>query len=297
MPLSYSSTVVLQTRLPAMRRLLLWMVLLLTCSRPLHASSWNELPLLFGQGGNRQQITLQTRQLDVERVEIFSPLYGVDQNPTAGHWQVNPTVPSGITVQPKAKQGGFHWIQARQERGSSVIVASTVHYFSEPAPSPRTMLQQPKAELEIIPMPLPREFARYRAGEEWSFLLRFRQQPLTNAIVHFHSEQEIQKRLSSDGNGMVRIRFPEKFSLPESHNGAPSAKPTSGRHDRLPLIRFALLAEHVADGREYQTTFSQSYAPDPYFDKSLASGAGFALLGMLCATPLLRRPKPVPARP
>ncbi|MEO5362114.1 MAG: hypothetical protein H7838_00605 [Magnetococcus sp. DMHC-8] len=275
----------------AMRFLVL---LLMLMARP--AQAWTELPLLLHGGGDRTRALFKTQQMGTPSVEIFSPFFAPHPAPAAGHWQLEADPATGITVIPRPQQGGYHWLQARQEQQNQVTVASTVHYFSDPAPAPRTMLQYAKTELEIIPMPLPREFARYRAGERWPFLLRFHNQPLAHAPLHFHTEQGDPTLLVSDAHGMVHLRLPDSLPAPSPGPADQAAKPGHARHGP-PVARFALVADHLADGKLYRTTFSQGYAPDPYTGKSLATGAGFALLGMLCATPLLRRSKPTSRHP
>ncbi len=55
--------------------------------------------------------------------------------------------------------------------------------------------------------------------------------------------------------------------------------------------KFVLATERLgeADGRRYLTAFNYSYSADPDRERSLAWGAAFGLLGMVAATPLLRR--------
>ena len=70
------------------------------------------------------------------------------------------------------------------------------------------MLARSKAELEIVPTPLPREHNQYRAGEEWNFALRFRGQPLAGATLRLVSDAGTQTRFASDAAGRVSVRFP-----------------------------------------------------------------------------------------
>ncbi|MEO5350263.1 MAG: DUF4198 domain-containing protein [Magnetococcus sp. YQC-3] len=272
---------------------MLLMASLLLCPQTSQAEvnpSWADLPLLLLAGGSRMQPLFKTQQMATPSVTVFTPRYTGPESNTS-HWPLEQATPAGIAVTPRPGEGGFHWIQARQETGNQITVASTVHYFSNPAPAPRAMLQQPKAELEIIPTPLPREFRAYRAGEEWPFLLRFRNRPLANVILLFHREEGAAEALLSDANGMVFITLPAATPLTRPAPEGTTNKPGHARHDRPPLTRFALSLHHVADGKQYRTTFSQGYAPAPLAGKSLATGAGFGFLGMLCAAPLLRRRK------
>jgi hypothetical protein len=53
--------------------------------------------------------------------------------------------------------------------------------------------------------------------------------------------------------------------------------------------KFVLATEKLADGRRYLTAFNYAYGQDGDRNKSLGWGAAFGLVGMLAATPLLRR--------
>ncbi len=50
-----------------------------------------------------------------------------------------------------------------------------------------------------------------------------------------------------------------------------------------------LTTEKASEGRRFLTAFNLTYGQDGDRDKSLGWGAAFGLIGMLAATPLLRR--------
>jgi hypothetical protein len=148
------------------------------------------------------------------------------------------------------------------------------------------MLAQSIMPLEILPVDLPREHRHYRAGETWSFVLRRDGQPLADHPLLFESAQGSRTTLHSDARGRVALTFPDDF--PELEAGD-----EHGGHRGGPRSAFVLSASwQYADGRELLTAFNYEYRPGAYAGKSLWLGGGFALLGMLAATPLLRRRKP-----
>ncbi len=181
----------------------------------------------------------------------------------------------------KPESGGFHWLSAREESADRVVVASTVHYFGERgAVDPTAMFMQQKHELEIVPQPFPREHSRYRADEEWKFLLRFNGQPLGNQKLVLETSNGGKAQFLSDAEGVVKVHLPHDFKAEDAQ--------ASGR---IRGADFVLATEHAANGKTYLTAFNSGYGPDAYDKRSLAMGLGFMLLGMAGAVPLLRKRK------
>ncbi len=182
----------------------------------------------------------------------------------------------------KPASGGFHWLSAREEEGDRVLVASTVHYFGERgAQDPTAMFMQQKHELEIIPQPYPREHSRYRADENWRFLLRFNGQPLSGQKLVLETSNGGKAQFLSDAEGVVQVHLPHDFKAEEAQGGRPGMRGAD----------FVLATEHTENGKTYLTAFNSSYGPDAFDKRSLAMGLGFMLLGMAVAAPLLRNRK------
>jgi hypothetical protein len=180
-----------------------------------------------------------------------------------------------------AGTGNYYWVSARSEQADAVITASTVHYFSNPGPAPTELLARPKGELELTPERLPREHAQYREGEEWPFLVRFRGEPLAGAILTLQTEHGTMDAFRTGADGIARVRFPRDMKR------APAGDEAHAHHGR-PRGAFVLAVDHSVDGRHYLTAFNYQYAPYAYDGKHLGAGIGFALLGGLLATPLVR---------
>lgn len=193
-----------------------------------------------------------------------------------------PITLGGAALKPLPKVGNYYWLAAREETPERVSVAASVNFFSNPGPAPRAMLLQPKYELEIVPQPLPREHSGYRANEDWKFLVRFNGHPLANQRLVLDTAGGSHLGFMSDAQGMATVHFPDDFKA----GGEAAAEP----HRHGPRrADFVLATEHDADGRHYLSSFNYSYGPDAYDKRSLVWGAGFTLVGMTLATPLLRR--------
>ena len=186
----------------------------------------------------------------------------------------------------KPETGGFHWLAAREEQADKVRVASAVQFFSERgAQNPTALFMQQKHELEIIPQPYPREHSRYRANEEWKFLVRFNGKPLANQWVRLETQNGTRFDFASDAQGVVTVGIPDDFKKA-------AQKKTAGAHDHGRLSAdFVLATEYAEGGKTYLTAFNASYGADAFYQRNLAMGLGFTLLGMLGAAPLLRQRK------
>jgi hypothetical protein len=187
----------------------------------------------------------------------------------------------------KPASGGFHWLSAREERDGKVLVASTVHPFGERgAKDPTAMFMQLKHELEIIPQPFPREHSRYRANEDWKFLLRFNGQPLAGSKIALETQNGSKAEFSSDEQGIVTVHLPDDFKAEEETKDG-----VAHNHGVRRGADFVLVAELADSGKSYLTAFNSNYGSNAFDQRSLAMGLGFTLLGMMGAAPLLRQRK------
>lgn len=184
----------------------------------------------------------------------------------------------------KPESGGFHWLSAREELAGKVRVASTVYYFGERgAENPTAMFMTQKHELEIIPQPYPREHSRYRADEDWKFLVRFNGRPLAGQKVAMETQNGTKSEWVSDAQGVVTVRLPDDFKAEGMQ------KEASGRGMRG--SDFVMATERAEGGKIYLTAFNAGYGKNAFDQRSIAMGIGFTLLGMFGAAPLLRNRK------
>jgi len=239
-------------------------------------ADWTRAPLLLPTGRGRGDQPLRLKSLNADRITVFAPggpvQARVRQLPVeAGIARITPAAPM---------MGNYHWVQAREVTDAMVHVASTVAYFANPGDAPEALLRESRGELEIVPMPLPREHSRYRESERWPFLVRWQGQPLAGQALILETANGSRSRVVTDDAGVATVVFPRDFD--------PADLAGRDGHDRASAA-FVLSTEHRDAGIHYLTAFNQTYSPEPARGRSLAWGAGFGLLGMALATPLLRR--------
>ncbi|MDP2168939.1 MAG: hypothetical protein Q8J96_00815 [Rhodocyclaceae bacterium] len=248
--------------------------------RPPADRAWTQQPLLLpgrNPRGERAQALLQPRGITAETVTVFAA-----EGPAERRKVAYPVSPEGVKIAPATPQiGNYHWVVAREETPGAVKVASTAWYFGNPGDSPKELLKAPKHELEIVPDPLPREHGRYRESEKWRFLVRFNGQPLASQPLTLETEFGSRNSFVTDAAGFATVLFPRDFK-PAKEDGEHAG------HGRR-YGKFVLSAEKDADGKRYLTAFNLSYGEDGDRNRSLGWGAAFGLIGMLAATPLLRR--------
>lgn len=238
-------------------------------------AGWSSAPLLLPQrGGGRGAARVALSNIAADTVSVFAPggdeaRRRVEYGVADGRADVRAAAPG---------MGNYHWVQVRDEGAELVRVASTVVYFSNPGDAPTALLEQPKSELEIVPLPLPREHASYRESEKWRFLVRWRGQPLAGQTVVLETENGSRSNVISNDHGVATVVFPRDFDPGKLVGG----------HGR-PKAGFVLGATFENGGRVFQTAFNHVYSPEPERSRSLGWGVAFGLLGALIALPLLRR--------
>ena len=249
------------------------------------STAWTAFPTLKikmgGESRERRVATVVPQGIVASSIDAYSN----DVKDEQGHRQL-PLEMAGARLD-KPATGGFHWLAAREEQAGKVRIASTVQFFSERGgKNPTALFMQQKHELEIIPRPYPREHSRYRANEDWKFLVRFNGKPLANWKVLMETANGTRAELVSDAQGVIAVRLPDDFKTEVE-------KKTAGGHDHgRRSSDFVLATEHAEGGKSYLTAFNASYGPDAFDQRSIAMGLGFTLLGMIGAAPLLRQRKP-----
>lgn len=250
-------------------------------SRP--ARSWTQQPLLLPgktARGDRAAAMLRTQGISAVTLTVYAP-----EGPAERLKVDYPNSAEGARIASASpKIGNYHWVTAREESTDTVKVASTAWFFGNPGDSPKDLLKTVKHELEIVPDPLPREHGNYRESEKWRFLLRFNGQPLAGQALTLETEFGSRSSFVSDAAGFATVLFPRDFKPVTAEGGE-----RTGHGPRR--AKFVLAAEKQVEGRRYLTAFNLSYGQDGDRDKSLGWGATFGLIGMLAATPLLRRRK------
>jgi hypothetical protein len=252
-----------------------------SAGRPGAAREWTRQPLLLpgkGARGERAATVLRPQGIAAATVTVFAAegsenRLKVDYPVTADGAKIEASTP---------KTGNYHWVTAREESDGEVRTASTAWYFGNPGPSPKDLLKRPRHELEIVPDPLPREHASYRESEKWRFLVRWNGQALAGQTLQLETEFGSRSSFLTDAAGFATVLFPRDFK--------PTEAPAGGEHGPR-RAAFVLSTTREGDGRRYLTAFNHHYSQDGDRNKSLGWGAAFGLVGMIAATPLLRRRK------
>lgn len=255
---------------------------LLVQSRPV-VREWTRQPLLLpamSRRGERNVALLRLQGLEAASLTVFAA-GGPDERRRVDY----PVTPEGTKIESASTAvGNYHWVVAREEGDREVRVASTAWYFANPGPAPTVLLGEPKHELEIVPVPLPREHSGYREAEKWRFLVRMNGAPLSGHPLDLETEFGSRSRFVTDERGLATVLFPRDIRPAPAREDKGSEAAMGPRR-----AKFVLATEKELDGKHYLTTFNYTYSPDPDRERSLAWGAAFGLLGMAAATPLLRR--------
>lgn len=245
--------------------------------------AWTQQPLLLpamARGGDRSSAVLRPLGIEATEVQVSAA-----DGPAERRRVAYPVGSEGARIEAAAPMAGnYHWLTARQESNNEVRVASSAWYFSNPGAAPTGLLNESRHELEIVPQPLPREHSSYRESEKWRFLVRWQGQPLANQPLTLETEFGSRSRYLTDAAGVATVLFPRDL--------APAAEGGAGQESHGPRrAKFVLATERraEADGKRYLTAFNYTYGADPDRERSLAWGAAFGVLGMVAATPLLRR--------
>ncbi len=248
-------------------------------------TAWTLYPTLKARmsGDNRENMNtvIMPQSIVAESIDAWSNNLQDDK----AHRQLS--MEMGGAMLDKPANGGFHWLSVREEQGDTVRIASTVQPFGERgAKDPTAMFMQQKYELEIIPQPYPREHSRYRANEDWKFLVRFNGKPLSGQKVYLETSNGSMSEFISNAQGVLSIHVPDDFKAQEE-----SKQAGGHNHGGRPGAELVLATEYADGGKLYLTAFNSSYGPNALDQRSLVMGLGFTLLGMLGAVPLLRQRK------
>lgn len=245
------------------------------------ARPWTQQPILLpgmAARGERTAAVLRPQGIAAGTLTVFAAA-----GPAERLRVDYPVGPEGAKIESAAPMiGNYHWVIARTETPEEVRVASTAWYFGNPGDSPKDLLKEAKHELEIVPDPLPREHGSYRESEKWRFLVRFEGRPLPNQPLTLETEFGSRSTFLTDAAGVATVLFPRDFRPPEK-----TRTDAAGHGPRR--AKFVMSTEKATEARRYLTAFNLAYGQDGDRDRSLGWGAAFGLVGMLAATPLLRR--------
>ena len=246
---------------------------------------WTSAPLLLPaavKGADRRtQSLVQPVNLTTTQVMVFPPIGG---GKPSEPWAAEAQAVDTFSIKGKGV-GNYHWLASSSEDGKSL--ASSVYYFSNPGAAPRELLQQNMATLAVKPLALPREHNQYRANETWQFQTTLQGKPLSNASIRFETSNGTNQTLTTDAQGQVVLTFPDDFkTIKDAHQQHGGGHGGHGGHG-MNTAQFVVSVEHEG----ITSAFNYKYAPDAFTNKAVLPALGFALGGMLLASPLLWRRK------
>jgi len=182
---------------------------------------------------------------------------------------------------PKSRYGNYHAISA-EVTDKDKIYGATYYIYKHGMPSktsPTKLTGVDKLTFEIKPNPLPREHDRYKSSKEYSFLVMFKNKPIsTDVILTTHNGSKL--KLKSDKDGVLEFVMPNDFEDVKNSRGANSAS------------YFTLSSKNLDDAKEYFTTLSMPYYVNPVnYWQSIPYGVVIAILGFLFGLFLYKRSK------
>jgi len=178
----------------------------------------------------------------------------------------------GTITLPPTGLDNYHAIVAEKDWGN--VKESVIRYEylrGKPSKNSPTILSNAqKSTFEIVPDPIPRGHYHYFTGQEWSFITRFRDEPVPNLPVVFETANGSRIETKSDANGRVTILIPTDF---------PNL--VQGERDKR-SSDFMLSADYQEFGISYQSMLSAEYRINRLNWRSVEWGflvAGIGIIG------------------
>ncbi len=234
---------------------------------------WTATPMALGRPAGRAEAIAMTANMEVDTLAVIAP-----------DGTRSDLSPENTQARIKPKSGNYHLVLAQGRAGGGMVNAVSAVYFSNPGPAPSKILSNPPAGLMLLPERLPREHSHFRSGDSVRFRLTADGNPLPGMPVQVETANGTHQKLSTDLDGWVKVSFPADFPPVDQ-------RPEEG-HGR-PLTAGFVASARLNTGAEPRlASFAYAYGPNPLDKASPAFGAGFALLGMAFALPLILRRKP-----
>lgn len=177
----------------------------------------------------------------------------------------------GTITLPPTGLDNYHAIVAEKNWGNTREAIVRYEYLrGRPSKNSPTILSNAqKTVFEIVPDPIPRGHYHYFTDQEWSFITRFKDQPVPNLPVVFETNNGSRIETSSDANGRVSIAIPSDF--PDLIKGKRDKRSSD----------FMLSAEYKNAGVTYQSTLSAEYRINRSNWRSIEWGFAVAGIGVL----------------
>lgn len=144
--------------------------------------------------------------------------------------------------------------------------------------SPTELTFKQKGYFEIIPNHLPREHDRYYGSKNYSFILKYKNNPVKNQTLKLSTLNGTTKSILTNEKGEFEVTLPNDFENVKT-----------GKRANLPSY-FILSSKLDAGDKTYHTTFSSPYHVNSTdYWNSIPAGMGVAGLGLIIGLLILWR--------
>lgn len=183
-----------------------------------------------------------------------------------------------LHFKPSRMDGYFALVAERSSDGVIETALRYQHVTGKPSgKSPADLLARPKADLDIVPSPLPREHWRYQSGQRAAFDVRFAGFGVSNVPVTLTTAVGFTFYANTDMGGRVVFQIPD--DLPQMEPGRKNNPPGE----------FVVAAHYKTGGSTHVTRLSMPYYTNPERWQSFGWGASAALLGFVGGIVVIRR--------
>ena len=123
------------------------------------------------------------------------------------------SIQGGKIKLPRTGVDNYHAIVAKQQLGNTEkVVIRYVYKHGKPSGhSTSELTKANKADLEVVPDPVPREHNQYFSQQVWDFIIRFKGEVLTQHPVTLTTENGTTLLQESDDEGRVSFKLPSDF--------------------------------------------------------------------------------------
>ncbi len=210
-------------------------------------------------------------------------LVPLDDSATAVLWKPDLstlplTITSGEIKLPKTGVDNYHVVVAEQQINNlkKTFIRYIYRHGKPSGHSTSKVVLANKAELEIIPDPVPREHNRYYSMQGWSFIVHFQGQPLSSHPVELKTENGSLLQQNTDNQGKVTFVLPDDF---------PNVTP--GKRDKRSAT-MTISTQHQSGSQQWQTQLAADYAINESYWRSTNWGIITMIIGLISGGVFIR---------
>lgn len=189
------------------------------------------------------------------------------------------TINNGKITLPKTGVDNYHAIVAKQrdDNSENVVIRYVYRHGKPSGHSTSELTAQNKADLEIIPDPVPREHSRYYSKQVWDFIVKFKGQPLVQHPVMLNTSNGTIMLKKSDDYGRVSFKLPDDFS-----------QIAIGERDRR-KAELHIVTELTLDNEKWFTQLDSDYSVSESYWRLTFLGVIVMVIGFMLGVLFIRR--------